>query len=126
MFMWDMLSGFRFTVVTLLVLGMTACVYVPLRGRQQYRREQYFAAHRELSPTVANAIETGHVVPGMDREQVWVVVGDPIRKSLFPASKVEVWLYPSVRFHQDPAHSHGASSFRLVFIDGILRVIEPI
>lgn len=121
-----MLSGFRFTVVILLVLSVTACVYMPLRGRQQYRREQYFASHRELSPTISNAIETGHVVPGMDREQVWVVVGDPVRKSLFPASKVEVWLYPSVRFHQDPAHSHGASSFRLVFIDGILRIIEPI
>ena len=121
-----MLSRFRFTVATLLLLSMTACVYVPLRGRQQYRREQYFASHRELSPTIANAIETGHVVPGMDREQVWVVVGDPVRKALFPAAKTEVWLYPSVRFHQDPAHSHGASSFRLVFVDGILRVVEPI
>ena len=105
---------------------MTACVYVPLRGRQEYRRQQYFASRRELSPTITHAIETGHVVPGMDREQVWVVLGDPVRKSLFPSAKVEVWLYPSVRFHQDPVHSHGASSFRLVFIDGILRVIEPI
>ncbi|MBI3491393.1 MAG: hypothetical protein HY047_06370 [Acidobacteria bacterium] len=121
-----MLSGLRFTFATLLLLSVTACVYVPLRGRPQYRREQYFANHRELSPTIANAIETGHVVPGMDREQVWVVVGDPVRKSLFAAANVEVWLYPSVRFHQDPAHSHGASSFRLVFIDGILRIIEPI
>ena len=121
-----MLSGLRSTVATLLLLSMTACVYVPLRGRQQYRREQYLASHREVSPTIASAIETGHVVSGMDREQVWVVVGDPVRKSLFPAAKAEVWLYPSVRFHQDPAHSHGASSFRLVFIDGILRVIEPI
>lgn len=110
----------------MLLLSMTACVYVPLRGRQQHRRGQYFASHRELSPTIANAIEAGHVVSGMDQEQVWVVVGDPVRKSLFPAANVEVWLFPSVRFHQDPAHSHGASSFRLVFIDGILRVIEPI
>ena len=126
MFLEAMLSGLRSTVATLLLLSMTACVYVPLRGRQQYRREQYLASHREVSPTIASAIETGHVVSGMDREQVWVVVGDPVRKSLFPAAKAEVWLYPSVRFHQDPAHSHGASSFRLVFIDGILRVIEPI
>jgi outer membrane protein assembly factor BamE (lipoprotein component of BamABCDE complex) len=121
-----MLSSFRFTVATLLLLSVTSCVYVPLRGRQQYRREQYLASQRELSPTIASAIQTGHVVPGMDRDQVWVVVGDPLRKSLFPAHNVEVWLYPSVRFHQDPAHSHGASSFRLVFIDGILRLIEPI
>ena len=105
-----MLSRFRFIVATLLLLSMTACVYVPLRGRQRDRREQYFASHRELSPTIANAIETGHVVPGMDREQVCLVVGDPVRKALFPAASTEVWLYPSLRFHQDPAHSHGASA----------------
>ena len=109
-----------------LLFSMTACTYVPLRGRQDYRREQYFASHRELIPTIASAIGSGHLVVGMDREQVWVVAGDPVRKSIFPASKTEVWLYPSVRFHQDPGHSHGASSFRLVFVDGVLRVIEPI
>lgn len=121
-----MLSVFRFSVAAALLLSLADCVHVPLRGRQQYRREQYFAKHGELSPVIAQAIVDGHVVAGMDREQVWVVVGDPVRKSLFSAGQVEVWLYPSVRFHQDPVHSHGASSFRLVFIDGILRIIEPI
>lgn len=121
-----MSSVSRFSAATVLLLALTACVHVPPRGRQQYRRDEYFATRRELSPTIANAIQTGHVVVGMDREQVWVVAGDPVRKSLFPAAKSEVWLYPSARFHQDPAHSHGASSFRLVFVDGILRVIEPI
>ena len=116
-----------FRVVAMSVLLVTAaCASVPLRERQQYRREQYFATHAELSPTIAQAIQTGHVVPGMDREQVWVVVGDPVKKSLFPASKAEVWLYPTVKFHQDPAHSHGASSFRLVFVNGILLFIDPI
>ena len=62
----------------------------------------------------------------MDREQVWVVMGDPVRRSLFHGNAIEVWLYPSVRFHQDPQHSHGASSFRLTFIDDSLRLIEPI
>lgn len=104
---------------------MTACVYVPLRGRAQYRREQYFATHTEVPTAIAQAIATGHVIPGMNQEQVWVVVGDPLRKNLFPARHAEVWLYSSVRFHQDPAHSHGAASFRLVFVDGILRFIEP-
>ena len=116
----------RLSIAIAVGLTLEGCAHVPLRGRQQYRREQYFATHRELSPAIAKGIATGHVVPGMDREQVWVVVGDPVRKSLFPAANVEVWLYPSVRFHQDQAHSHGASSFRLVFIEGILRVIEPI
>ena len=121
-----MLSAFRFGVTVALLMSFAGCVYVPLRGRQQYRRDQYFANHGELSPVIAQAIENGHVVPGMDREQVWVVVGDPVRKSLFPDGHVEVWLYPSGRFHQDPVHSHGSSLFRLVFIDGILRIIEPI
>lgn len=116
-----------YRAVAILVLLVTAaCASVPLRERQQYRREQYFATHAELSPAIAQAIETGHVVPGMDREQVWVVVGDPVKKSFFPASKAEVWLYPTVKFHQDPAHSHGASSFRLVFVNGILQFIDPI
>ena len=115
-----------FGVLAALLLTVAACAHVPLRGRQQYRRDQYFASQRELAPTIAYAIQTGHVVPGMDREQVWVVLGDPVRKSLFEAKWVEVWLYPSERFHQDPVHSHGASSFRLVFIGGILRIIEPI
>lgn len=110
----------------LLLLSVTSCVTVPLRGHQQYRRDQYLSTRRELSPTIASALESGHVVPGMDREQVWVVVGDPVRKSLFSAGTVEVWLVPSGRFHQDAVNSHGASSFRLVFVDGILRVIEPI
>lgn len=121
-----LLAGVRFVVATLLLFSVTACVSVPLRGRQQYRREQYLASQREVSPRIAQAIESGHVVPGMDREQVWVVLGDPVRKALFSAGKVEVWLYPSGRFHQDPVHSHGASSFRLVFIDGLLQLIEPI
>jgi len=113
-------------VAGLLLLSTTACAHVPPRGRQQYRREQYLASHRELPPTIAKAIETGHVVPGMDREQVWVVGGDPVRKTTFSATRTDVWLYPAARFHQDPVHSHGVSLFRLVFIDGVLRLIEPI
>ena len=62
----------------------------------------------------------------MYQEQVWVVLGDAVTKARGSDGTVEVWLYPAVRFHQDAVHSHGASSFRLVFIDGILRVIEPI
>ena len=105
---------------------LTACVYVPLRQRASYRKQQYFAAHRELAPAVAQAIDTGHVIDGMDREQVWVVLGDPQRKSVFSSGRFEVWLYPATRFHQDPQHSHGADSFRLVFVDGRLEIIEPI
>ena len=121
-----MRAPFRFAVAPLLLLNLAGCASVPLRAHQSYRRAQYFASRPELTPTIAKAIESGHVVEGMDQVQVWVVLGDPVRKSAFSVGHVEIWLYPSNRFHQDPTHSHGATSFRLIFIDGILRVIEPL
>ena len=111
------------SAVALLLLA--SCVHVPLRGRQDFRRQQFFATHSEVSPAIAAAINTGHVIVGMDREQVWVVAGDPVRKSTFRGGAVEVWLYPAVRFHQG-AYTHGAASLRLVFVDGRLDVIDPI
>lgn len=110
------------------VLGvlLSACIHVPLRQRAEFRKQQYFAAHREMAPGTVKAIDTGHVIPGMDREQVWVVLGDPLRKKEFSPGGVEVWLYPSTRLHQDQMHSHGAETFRLVFMNGRLAIIEPI
>ena len=108
-------------------LTLTAgCMHLPMRAQQDFRRQQFFATHREISPSVANAINAGHVILDMDREEVWVVLGDPVWKSMFRAGAVEVWLYPAVRLHQDVMHSRGAVTFRLVFIDGRLRVIEPL
>ena len=118
--------GRRHVGVALALILLAGCVRVPLWARAEFRKQQFFATHREVSSAVATAIDTGHVILGMDREEVSVVVGDPVRKSVFRSGAVEVWLYPAVRFHQDPAHSHGADSFRLVFIDGRLRVIEPV
>ena len=120
-----MLSTNRLRTVVAALLLVTGCVYVPLRARQEFRKQQFFATLRELSPAIATAIKTGHVIVGMDREEVWVVVGDPIRISVFRGGAVEVWLYPAVRFHEGPG-THGADSFRLVFIDGRLTIIEPI
>lgn len=115
-------------LIACLLLLVPGCAHLPLRAHADFRRSEYFATNPELTPTIANAIVTGHVVQGMNREQVRVVLGDAVRKSEFktPKAVIEVWLYPSVRVHQDPVHSHGASSFRLVFMDGILRIIEPI
>lgn len=109
-----------------LCVMLSACVDVPLRQRAAFRQQQYLSTHREVPRDIAKAIDTGHVLLGMDREQVWTVLGDPVRKTTFSASKCDVWLYPSFRLHQDQLHSHGADSFRLVFIDGRLAIIEPI
>ena len=108
------------------LLLSSACVYVPLRKRAAFREQQYFAAHRELSPEIRTAIETGHIIVGIDCERVWTVLGDAVRKAVFSSGRFEAWLYPAHRLHQDQLHSHGAASFRLVFVDGRLVVIEPI
>ena len=119
------LNRLRLVAAAVALIFLMGCVPVPLRGRQDFRRQQFFATHPEVSPAIATAINTGHVIVGMDREQVWVVAGDPLRKSFFRGGAVEVWLYPAVRFHQG-AYTHGAASLRLVFVDGLLRVIDPV
>ena len=117
----------RYTHV-LLILSLTAvgCVSVPHRARADLRRQQYLATHRGTPVDVAMAIEAGHVSPGMDRDQVLAVLGQPVRVAEFSRSHIEIWLYPANRFHQDQLHSHGAGSFRLVFLDQRLSTIEPV
>lgn len=103
------------------------CASVPLSAHASFRMAEYFATERELPPAIARAIEIGHVVPGMDQEQVYVVQGTPSRKARFPGQpEIEVWIYPSHKLHQDPLRTHGVWLLRLVFLDGRLTLIEPI
>lgn len=108
------------------IASLPACASVPLRQRAAFREQQYLADHRELSAEIRKAIRDGHVIVGMDREQVWTVLGNPDHKQAFSSGRSESWLYPARRLHQDQLHSHGAASFRLVFIDDRLVLIEPI
>lgn len=109
------------------VLFDAACVHVPLRARASYRRAEYLESHRELPPRIADAIDRGHVVTGMDQEQVVVVLGQPLKRTSYGgAPPAEVWLYPGHRFHQDQVRTHGATLFRLVFVDGRLLLFEPL
>lgn len=83
--------------------------------------------HRELPPGIEEAMDHGHVALGMDQTQVVVVLGQPLKRTEYGGSPpVEVWLYPGARFHQDPLRTHGATLFRLVFIDARLRSFEPL
>lgn len=105
----------------------SACVHVPPSGRQGFRVDQYLAAHRELSPSVRKAIEDGHVILGMDRDQVKAVLGAPVKTADFHREReIQIWIYPGHRLHQDQLRGDKAWLFRLVLIDGILAVIEPI
>jgi hypothetical protein len=110
-----------------LLAAEIACVYVPPRGRAAARSAAYFSRHVEVTPAIAKAIQDGHILVGMNAEQVWVVLGDPIQRRSFDGSAaVSIWLYPAHKLHQDQLHSHGASSFRLTFIGDRLELIEPI
>lgn len=119
-------SGVGTAALLLLSASPLCCVTVPPRGRAAAREAAYFAENRDLPPEVAKAIERGHVVVGMDPVQVWVVLGDTLRRTRYPGRPpAEVWIYPAHRLHQDQLRSHGASLFRLVFVDGRLALIEP-
>jgi hypothetical protein len=63
----------------------------------------------------------------MYREQVWVVLGDAVRKTTFRSDRlIEIWLYRGHKLHQGQLHGDRADLFRLVFRDGILIVVEPL
>ena len=67
----------------------------------------------------------GHVTLGMDEEQVFAVLGAPVRRVRYDrAGTPQVWIYRGHKLHQ--GYAHGASLYRLVFLDGRLRVLEPI
>ena len=105
----------------------SACASVPPSGRQRWRVEQYLSTHGELTPSMRRAIEDGHVIVGMDREQVRAVLGVPVKTAEFHRERqIQIWIYPGYRLHQDQLRGDKAWLFRLVLIDGVLTIIEPI
>jgi hypothetical protein len=117
------------TVVAATLLGavVTACAHLPPSAHASFRKARYFAEPRELTPSITDAIRRGHVIPGMYREQVWVVLGDAVRKTTFRSDRlIEIWLYRGHKLHQGQLHGDRADLFRLVFRDGILIVVEPL
>ena len=105
----------------------TACASVPPSGRQRWRVEQYLSTHGELTPSMRKAIEDGHVIVGMDRDQVRAVLGGPVKATEFHRERhVQIWIYPGYRLHQDQLRADKAWLFRLVLVDGVLTIIEPI
>ncbi len=105
----------------------SACVHVPSSRRAGPRREAYLRSQRELPPRIAEAIATGHVIVGMDRDQVKAVLGEPVKTTVFTTRDgvTEIWIYPAVRLHQGHMHADG-TLFRLVLTAGRLALIEPL
>lgn len=111
-------------ILLALWLLASACVSIPRSKRAAVRLADYFATHEEVPPSVAATMNLGHVSLGMDPDQVWTVLGDPVRRTGFGG--VEVWLYQGHRFHQDHLRTQGSTLFRLVFVRGRLAVIDPL
>lgn len=87
----------------------------------------YLAAHRDVAPEIADAMERGHVAVGMDAEQVRAVLGLPVQRIEGGGSPgIDRWLYPGHVFHQDHFRFGASSLYRLVFIDGRLRLVEAL
>lgn len=111
-------------LVSLLALGVVGCAALPRRMFLSARQADYFATRPELSPRVARAMEDGHILLGMDTTQVWVVLGDPVRKSRFVRAEVEIWLYRATSLRQDH-FKLGPDLMRLIFLKNQLVIIEP-
>lgn len=110
--------------VAALVIGASACAPLPRLASISVRQADYFAAKPELSSRVARAMEDGHVLLDRDTTQVWVVLGDPVRKTKFDRAAVQVWLYRAASLHQDH-YKLGPGMVRLTFLKNRLVVIEP-
>src|SRR4029450_10774825 len=81
------------------------CVNLPRSAFVSFREAEYFASHDELPPRIRTAIEDGHVLVGMDREQVIVVLGQPIRRAMSKHhDNAEAWIYLGYKLHPDPLH----------------------
>ncbi len=115
-------------VVTLSLPALSiSCTHLPASAYASVRQARYFSENREVLPSIRKAIEQGHVVPGMDREQVWTVLGEPVRRTTFKREPViEIWLYQGYKLHQDQMRADRAELFRAVFRDGILVILEPL
>lgn len=123
----QLLREFALLVLLFSSLLEARCTSVPPRPSFRQRAAAYFAVHRDVPPDVIEAIKLGHVLPGMDRDQVWVVLGEPLqRKPSRASSRIEQWLYPAYRIHQDHFRSQAAFLFKITFIDGRVTGIDPL
>ena len=115
-----------FSIMLLLGAGLTGtgCASSTRQVSPQVRQADYFALHHELPPDIARAMQAGHILIGMDSKQVWVVLGNPARKTRFARSETDVWLYRAYSILQNH-YRLGTQDVRLIFIRDRLVVIEP-
>ena len=100
------------------------CASLPRQVAPRLRQADYLAQQPELSPDIVRAMQAGRILLGMDTKQVWVVLGDPARKTRFADADTDVWLYRAYSVLQDH-YRLGTQDVRLIFVQDRLVVIEP-
>jgi hypothetical protein len=116
----------RWPAAFIVLLTLVGCAHGSPESAAK-RSSRYLSAHPGTPSDIAEAISQGHVILAMDQDQVVAAVGQPDVRSRFGgARRPEVWLYRAVRLYQDILRSHGASLFRIVFVDGRVSVVEPL
>ena len=103
-----------------------ACASIPPERRARVREQGYRSTHPELPPRIDAAIAQGHVLVGMDSEQVWVVLGEPVARRAFGGvPPLAAWIYPASRLQQGHAWSGAGALVRIVFSDDRVVTVEP-
>lgn len=116
----------RWPAAFLVLLTLVGCAHGSPESAAK-RSSRYLSAHLGTPSDIAEAISQGHVILAMDQDQVVAAVGQPDIRSRFGGDRQpEVWLYRAARLYQDLLRSHGASLFRVVFLNGRVRFIEPL
>lgn len=121
-------NRFLAAVVMIGLSWLSGCAHVAPSDRAVVRLQRYLGTPRELVPSIRDAMLAGHVIKGMDAEQVSVVLGHPVRSTRFSrgGDVIDVWLFPGHRFHQERLYGDRSTLYRLVLINGILAVVEPL
>lgn len=98
-----------------------ACAPVMNPAWPGVRAARYLHDHPETPSAIADAIQRGHVLVSMTREQVLNIAGEPRMRSRGKGG-IEWWLYSAAPFHQGDS-SHGATLAKISFIgDHVARI----
>jgi hypothetical protein len=83
----------KILALILIATVVPSCASPPYKGTKMWQLKEYAESHPELPPAISRAIMNGEVVPGMNRQQVEVVLGRPDLTNVSKKTKQERWVY---------------------------------
>ena len=69
--------------------------------RDDDARKDFALKHTELSPEIRQAIVEGKIIPGMDKNTIRDMLGEPEKKFISETEMDEVWFYEDYAFGFD-------------------------